>query len=214
MMLAMPARAAPPIGRRRAPEPGNESKMRPSVQRPGVWILAWAALTLAGAMAIVRFDIAQRRESFLGDARIAHRLLSQRAVQHEAILITLALLHPSVDAGGRPELRLPAVYPQVLEVLRRDGAAPWPDPALQAGENQSLAARRAALGPIDVAMGQYVVVLAGAPSSFALRIDAQHMVQWDIWPLARDGSARVVLALGAQAIVLQAGAGAGARPSA
>jgi signal transduction histidine kinase len=180
----------------------------------GPTLLAWAMLTLAGGFAIVRVDIAQRRDAFLTDARIAHRLLSQRAVQHEAILDTLALLSPAAGVGGHPELRLPAVYPQVLTVLRRDGDERWPEPALQAAEEHSRATRRAALAPLDAAGAPYAVVLAGAPTSFALRIDPQRLVPWDTWPLARDGPVRVVLQQGAQAlIVLQAGAPEGSRPA-
>ncbi len=186
--------------------------MRAPLNWPGRWLLAWAVLTLVGSIAIVRIDIAQRRDSFLTDARIAHRLLSQQAVQHEAILATLALLGPSTDAMGRLEARLPAFYPQLLAVLTRDGKHPWSDPALQASEDQSRKTHRAALGPVDAAGAQYAVVLAGEPASFALRIDVQHMVPWDTWPLVRDGPVRVVLALGPQPILLQAGAGAGARP--
>lgn len=149
--------------------------MRAPLHWPGQWLLAWAVLTLVGSIAIVRIDIAQRRDSFLTDARIAHRLLSQRAVQHEAILATLALLGPSVDATGRLEARLPAIYPQLLAVLTRDGEHPWSDPELQASEEQSRTTHRAALGPLDAAGGQYAVVLAGEPASFALRVDVQRM---------------------------------------
>ena len=83
---------------------------------------------------------------------------------------------------------------------------------MQASEEQSRKTQRAALGPVDTAGRQYAVVLAGEASSFALRIDVQHMVPWDTWPLVRNGPVRVVLALGPQAILLQAGADAGARP--
>ena len=186
--------------------------MRAALHWPGSWPLAWAVLTLVGSIAIVRIDIAQRRDSFLTDARIAHRLLSQRAVQHEAILATLALLGPSTDATGRLEARLSALYPQLLGVSTRDGKHPWSDPELQASEEQSRKTHRAALGPVDTAGEQYAVVLAGEPSSFVLHIDVQRMVPWDTWPLVRDGPVRVVLALGPQPILLQAGADAGARP--
>lgn len=186
--------------------------MRAPLHGPGRWLLAWAALTLVSSITMVRIDIAQRRDAFLTDARIAHRLLSQRAVQHEAILDTLALLGPSADATARLEARLAAFYPQLLAMLTRDGQHPWIDPALQASEEQSRKTQRAALGPVDTAGGQYAIVLAGEASSFALRIDVQHMVPWDTWPLLRDGPVRVVLALGAQPILLQAGAGAGAQP--
>ena len=45
------------------------------------WLLGWAALLLAGSLAIVRIDIAQRRSIFQDQARSAHRLFSQQAAQ-------------------------------------------------------------------------------------------------------------------------------------
>ena len=160
------------------------------------WLLGGAAFTLLGALALVRIDIAERRASFQAEARIAHRLLSQRAVQQEAILATLALLHPAADGADRPEQRLPAVYPQLLAVLRRDGAQAWPDDALRDAEARSLRSGHAELGAVDVAHGHYTVVQAGTPSSFALRIDVQRMVPWDEWPVQKDGPVRVALVLG------------------
>lgn len=176
------------------------------------WSIGWAALVAAGALAIVRTDIAQRRAGFQEESGIAHRLLSQRAAQHDAILATLALLAPSVDARGNPEQRLPAVYPQVLAVLRRDGGRPWPDAALQAAEMRSRASRHAELGLVDAATGQFTLVLAADPSSYALRIDARSMVPWEEWPVARAGPVRVALAQADQTLVLQPGQPASAQP--
>ena len=39
----------------------------------------WLALTAAGCALLARADLAQLRDDFETDARIAHRLLSQRA---------------------------------------------------------------------------------------------------------------------------------------
>jgi hypothetical protein len=64
-------------------------------------------LVLLGATAIVRWDIAVRREAFAVDARIAHRLLSQRAAQLDAVLATLVLVAPAADAQ-EVAARLPA----------------------------------------------------------------------------------------------------------
>ena len=71
---------------------------------------------------LVAQSIEWGRNAFETDARIAHRLLSQRAVQHEAVLATLSLMQPSVDE------RLPAVYPQFLQMLRRRADQVWPGP--------------------------------------------------------------------------------------
>ena len=55
---------------------------------------------LLGATALVRWDIAARREAFAVDARIAHRMLSQRAAQLDAVLATLMLVAQEPDAVG------------------------------------------------------------------------------------------------------------------
>src|SRR5574343_555411 len=87
----------------------------------------------AGWLAHARLQHLQA--AFETDARIVHRLLSQRAVQHDAILSTLALLQPAAPEQGSADAalpRLPSVYPQILDVLRRpaDGAWPAAAPAL------------------------------------------------------------------------------------
>lgn len=182
------------------------------------WLLAWAGLALAGAVLIVRIDIAQRRELFQSNALIAHRQLSQRAVQHDAILATLALMSDrpagSAAAGGpHPEQRLPGFYPQVLSALRRERGERWPDPGLQTAEDASRAARRPALGPVDAGRGQYSLVLAGEPVSFALRIDIVRMVPWSEWPLVREGPVRATLRHLADTIELQPGQPAATQPA-
>lgn len=182
------------------------------------WFFAWAGLVLAGAVLIVRIDIAQRRELFQSNALTAHRQLSQRAVQHDAILATLALMSDrsagGAPAGGlHPEQRLPGFYPQVLSALRRERDERWPDPALQSAEDASRAARRPALGPVDAGRGQYYLVLAGEPVSFALRIDVARMVPWSEWPLAHAGPARATLRYLADTIELQPGQPAASQPA-
>jgi hypothetical protein len=74
---------------------------------------------------IARQELAHLRDAFETDARIVHRLLSQRVVQHDAVLATLALLQPPAEASA-PEQRLPALYPQILGVQRRDRGAHGP----------------------------------------------------------------------------------------
>jgi uncharacterized protein GlcG (DUF336 family) len=87
------------------------------LQHPRVrWLAAGLALVLLAGTALVRGDIAQRREAFATDARIAHRLLSQRAVEVEAVLATVALL--DVPAATR----LPALHSAILRVGREERA--------------------------------------------------------------------------------------------
>jgi signal transduction histidine kinase len=180
------------------------------------WILGWAALALAGGAALVRWDIAQRRDAFATDARIVHRLLSQRAVEIDATLATLSLLDTTTGAADAAQ-RLPALHPTVLRVLRRAGDAAWSeaslDAALRDAEPASRRDRRAVLATIDAARGHYVLVLAGAAGlSHALVVDAARLVDADTWPLARDGPVRVELRHGGAVLVLQPGADRAERP--
>jgi signal transduction histidine kinase len=171
----------------------------------------WLALTAAGCVLLARTELGHLREAFETDARIAHRLLSQRVVQHDAILATLALLQPQGTAGaGSAEQRLPALYPQILSVQRRDAGAAWPDAALAAAEARSRSARRPALADADFTAGRYRVVLAAEPASFAAVFDLRQLVPWNEWPMTRETSP-VSLALEheGQRFALQAGHGSG-----
>lgn len=168
------------------------------------WWLALALLLVAGGTVVIAAGAwNDRLAAFETDARIAHRLLSQRAVQHDTILATLALLQPAGATADAPEQRLPALYPQVLQVLRRDREATWPGDAaevaaLVAGEAASRAARRPAAAGVDLSRGRYLLVLAADPASFALRIDIAAMVPRSEWPYAADGQALVALELAGQ----------------
>lgn len=168
------------------------------------WTLVWLLATAGLGLLIVRFDIAARREAFQAEARTAHRLLSQRAAQHDAILATLVLLDPAF-AGDHPSARLPALYPQVLQVWRRDANGQWPGPSLASAEALSRASARPALAAVDAAAGYYDLVLAGSPASFALRIELARWVPWADWPFEREGAVKAELADGVQRLTLQAG---------
>ena len=178
------------------------------MRRLAVGFAVWAALSGAAALVLVRWDIAQRREAFQADARTAHRLLSQRAAQHDAVLATLVLLARADggEAGGvPPQARLPAIYPQVLQVRRRSGAQLWQDAALDAAEAASRASRQPVLGAVDSALQRYTVVLAGDPASFALDVEVPRWVPWDSWPFERPGPVQAELRAAGQVIVLQPG---------
>lgn len=181
--------------------------------RPGrtKWLLGWLAVTLLGAMAAIRWDIAQRREAFEADARVAHRLLSQRAAQHEAILGTLVLLAQPLGPGAgteRPERRLPALYPQLLDAWRRDRGEGWQGPQAQVlaeAEARSRASGRAELGDVDVQAGRYTVVMAGEPVSFALQIEARRLLPPAGWPFEHAPIVRASLVRGTEELTLQSG---------
>lgn len=191
-------------------------RLRPNLGHVVAWLAAGLLLGLLGGAAIVRWDIAQRREAFAADARIAHRLLSQRAAQLEAVLATLALVAPA-SGGDEPAARLPALWPAVLAVQRSDADHPWTDAVLAAAEAQSRAqagsARHAVLAGLDAARGQYWLVLAGHPASWALRVNARRLVQAEEWPLSDSGPVRVWLAQGDEVLLLHAGEPQTARPA-
>ena len=101
------------------------------------WALGWLLAAAAGSAWLAQQSLARQREAFETDARIVHRLLSQRAVQHDAALATLALLQPA--RLDRPEQRLPALDAQLLRVLRREPGEAWPRPAWDGVEAESRA---------------------------------------------------------------------------
>ena len=168
------------------------------------WLLVWLVASTALGLLVVRFDIAERREVFQGKARAAHRLLSQRAAQHDAILATLVLLDPN-SSGDHPAARLPALYPQMLKVWRRSGDGRWSEQSLASAETVSRASGRPALGAFNPTRGYYDLALAGSPASFALRIDLERWVPWADWPFDRKGAVKAELGDGAQRLVLQPG---------
>jgi len=137
-------------------------------QRWLVWAVLWCAITALGCVALARLQLTQLREAFETDARIVHRLLSQRVVQHDAVMATLALLQAAHDPAGssaQPEQRLASVYPQFLGVQRRDHGALWPQDNLRAAEEQSRQSHRAALADVDFSRGRYQLVLSAEPAS-------------------------------------------------
>ncbi len=171
------------------------------------WVMAWVLASLLGALWLGKSELTRLNEVFSADVRIAHRLLSQRVVQQEAILATLALLGGTEDSL-RPEQRLPALYPQILSVQRRDRDAPWTDLSLQAAETESRRLGRAVLASIDMQRGRYQLLQAAQPNSFAMLIDIRSMVPWNEWPMAPDTSpVQVTLLHAGQSMRLQGGTG-------
>ncbi len=173
------------------------------------WIAAWLALAVIGAVWLARNELGNLRESFEVDARIMHRLLSQRASQHDAVLATLGLLQ-SQSAEAERERRLSSVYPQVVTIEKHAQNTPWPNnaAALSAAEDASRKTSRPALGPVDFQQGRYWLVLASTPNSYALQIDARAMVPWSEWPFSdqgRDSAVRVALDHAGQSLTLQPG---------
>ena len=78
-----------------------------NLKRHAPWALAWLVVSLIGAYVMARGELGNLQDAFETDSRIAHRLLSQKASQHDAVLSTLALLR-SQEEKVRPEQRLPS----------------------------------------------------------------------------------------------------------
>lgn len=165
--------------------------------------LLWSGALLCGGVLgialLVHQSITQQRDDFETGARIAHRLLSQRAVQHEAVLATLSLMRPALH------LRLPAIYPQILQVQRRAGNRAWAGPA-QLQDALATAERRGSgprLAQADMAGGRFWIVSQAygdgkeASLAYALEISLPLMVPWTEWPFGTSSdrsSAHAVLA--------------------
>lgn len=181
-------------------------------QRAAGWVLAWAVAAGCGAAWLAHGRLQSLREVFDTDARIAHRLLSQRMVQHDAILGTLALLQPRQPASGQaPWRQLQRLYPQVLDVARRAATAgeSWPEtwpPGMAEAERRSQASGQAELALADLVRGRLYLVQAGLPASYALLLDLRATIPADEWPLPPATSpVRAWLALGGQEFVIQPG---------
>ena len=169
------------------------------------WLLVWCLITAVGCLLLGRWQLNQIRDAFETDARIAHRLLSQRAVQHDAVLAMLALIQAEPNAS-QPEQRLASVYPQIIGVQRRELNATWLDERLAKAETLSRALKRPVLAVTDFARGRYQLVLAAEPVSYSLQMDMRSVVPWTEWPMAPEASpVRVTLEQDSQTFVIQQG---------
>lgn len=179
-----------------------------TLKRRWPWLLAWCLITALGCLVMGRMALTELREAFDTDMRIAHRLLSQRVVQHDAMMATLALLQPLREASpsAQPEQRLVSVYPQILDAQRRDPGDSWPQDSLRVAEEKSRQSRHAELADVDFSKGRYQLVLGARPTSHALLIDLRSTVPWSDWPMAPERSpVRVSLDYAGQSFLLQPG---------
>lgn len=186
-------------------------------RRPLTWLLAWVLVAGAGSGWLAHARLLALEDAFTVDARIVHRLLSQRAVQHDAVMAMLPLLQPPAEGHGAktamPLPRLPAAYPQIVEIRRRLPGSIWPADwpqsrrtALDAAEARSLQSGHAELAQADLPAGKVWLVLAGRSTAHALLLDLQATVPWDEWPMdAATSPVRVQLQYQGQAFGVQAG---------
>lgn len=170
----------------------------------------WLVLSILGCLLWVRAELSALQAAFETDARISHRLLSQRAVQHEAVLATLALLQPAALPGEADAAaqRLSSVYPQILSVQRRTRGSLWPSVNLEEAEQASRQIGSGVLCNPDFTpeRGHYQLVLAAQPASYALLIDLHSTVPWNDWSMpVQTSPVRVTLEHAGKAFVVQPG---------
>ncbi|WP_235816845.1 sensor histidine kinase [Bordetella ansorpii] len=165
---------------------------------------AWLLLSLAGIAALGRQDYLAQRDRFLQGASIAHRMLSQKAVQHEAVLDTLAALsHPPM-----PQRLLPSLQPALGEIVALGWRSPqgWqgsqPPPAdLDAAIARASASGHAVALPLD--SRHYWLVSA---SSWSMLVDGQDLLAAS--DIAADvGRLTLAVQPGAEALALRADEG-------
>ena len=177
--------------------------------RRTIWAVALTGtiLTAAGCIGLARMELNSLHDAFETDARIIHRLLSQRTAQQDAVMAMLALLQPATDnSAAAPGPRITAVYPQIIEIQQRRENATWANDELQAGENESRRNNRAAIGGVDFDNGRYRMVQSALPASYAVQIDLRGMVPWDEWPMKpNDSPVRVTLDYRGQQYIVQPG---------
>jgi signal transduction histidine kinase len=114
----------------------------------------------------------------------------------------------SVSDPQRPEQRLGAVYPSILEVQRRDRGTAWPDARWTEAETQSRALKRPVLAQLNLPQGRYRLVVGADPASYLLTIDLAGTVPWRDWPMdPKTSRARVVIEQGGHEFVVQPGRG-------
>lgn len=178
------------------------------MQRPRFHPLLWlgaGAVSMLGAGLLAQAELQRKHDAFDTNARIVHRLLSQRVVQHDAVLATLSLLQPSNDQDNAAQ-RLPAVFPQVLQAERRSAGQVWPRDSLTQAEASSRKQQRPVLGHVDLALGRYELVTAAGNGAYALLIDLRQLVPWDEWPMDPAGSpVQVQLVIDSAPYVVQPG---------
>lgn len=195
--------------------PAWRQRLSPHRTRHLPSLLLWAVIACAGVGWLAVARLQQLHAAFETDARIVHRLLSQRVVQHDAIMATLALLQPAAAAGdaagaaSSPLPRLTSVYPQILSVLQRTAQSDWPaalQTELAAAEATSRRTGHAAMAGVNLPAGRYYLVLAATPASYALHIDLRATIPTEEWPMDRATSpVRVTLDRDGEAFVVQPG---------
>lgn len=137
-------------------------------------LFCWLILFCLGAAWIARQEYVDQYDRFFQSTSIAQRMLSQKTVQHEAVLATLAALsHPPA-----PERLYPSLQPALPQLLGlgylADGA--WAGslaapPGLPTAVERARQLGRPVALPVDPA--RYWLI---SPSSWSLLLDARQLV--------------------------------------
>lgn len=172
------------------------------------WIAGALILCLISSAWLAHAELQRARREFETQAGIVHRVLSLRAVEHEAILATLALL--DTPATAEAAHRLPAIYPRIVTVLRTERTQAWAHGtlgmALSRAEASSRSAGRAWGLVSGMEQGRLWLVLAGEAASHALEIDLAGLVTDAEWPFAIDAPVRIDLMHGGHRWRIHSGA--------
>lgn len=171
--------------------------LRSSLKRP---VLIWLLLLSVGVVGIGLRDYATQRDRFAQDTSIVHRMLSQKAVQHEAVLATLAALsHPPAAERLFPSLQ-PAM-PQLAAIGRLNnedwqGSAPLP-----AGMANAVEHARQAHHPVTLPTDRLLEYWLVDPSGWSILLDGTKLIAHEDIPATLNG---ITLALPAAPLILLA----------
>jgi len=153
-----------------------------------LWIGAWLTSCVLGAAWLCKSELDTLYHRFETDSRIAHRLLTQRTVQHDTILATLAagVSNGVAQCAEHARARIKEMYPQVTAVMC--------GPSRLA---RAVSAHPAASGFEE---GRYWLTLDGQDKHWALQIDIIKMISGSEWPAS---SMHIELHNGSRHAVLQ-----------
>jgi len=144
--------------------------------------LIWLLLLILGVVGIGLQDYASQRDRFVQDTSIVHRMLSQKAVQHEAVLATLAALsHPPA-----PERLFPSLQPALpqLEAIGRLNEDAWHGSSpLPSGMADALAQARQINHPVVLPGNAATSYWLVDPSGWSIQLNAQKLLGREDIPL-------------------------------
>ena len=155
-------------------------------------LLCWLVLFCLGAVWIGRQEYTDQHERFLQNTSVAQRMLSQKTVQHEAVLATLAALsHPPAPERLYPSLQ-PAM-PQLLGLGHLHDGVWRGSMAAPDGLSEAIGRARQMQRPVTLPVDDARYWLA-APSGWSLLLDARQLVPAADFP---PGLANLTLTVGA-----------------